>query len=103
MIRHVVMFKFMDEAMGRSKQENLKITVSMLKNLVGIVPTLLSCQVEYNDSAADSSNYDLILITEHENFEGLNAYIMHPEHQKVGVFMKTVRESRTCVDYYFEN
>lgn len=102
MIRHVVLFKFLDEAMGRSKQENLEITVSMLKNLMGIVPSLLSCQVEYNDSNADSSNYDLILITEHEDFEGLHSYIIHPEHQKVGVFMKTVRESRTCVDYYFE-
>ena len=102
MIKHVVMFKFMDEALGRSKQENMEITASMLKNLVGIVPSLLSCQIEYNDPKADTSNFDLLLITEHEDFEGLNAYIIHPEHQKVGAFMKQVRESRSCVDYYFK-
>ena len=102
MIKHIVMFKFLDKALGRSKQENLEITASMLKNLLGVVPTLLSCQVEYNAPEADSSNYDLILITEHKDFQGLHSYIEHPEHKKVGVFMKQVRESRTCVDYYFE-
>lgn len=101
MIKHIVMFKFLEEAQGRTKKENIEITASMLSQLMGVVPSLLSMQLEYNDPGTDSSNYDLLLITEHQDLDGLHQYIIHPEHQKVGVFMREVRESRACIDYSF--
>lgn len=99
MIRHIVMFKFLDKAEGRSKQENLDITRDMLEKLQGVVPTLRASEVHYNHKDAAESNYDLILISDFDDLEGLNEYIVHPDHKAVGQFMKNVRESRTCVDF----
>lgn len=99
MIRHIVMFKFLEEAEGRSKQENLDITRNMLEKLQGVVPSLRASEVHYNHPDAAESNYDLVLIADFDDLEGLNSYIVHPDHKAVGQFMKNVRESRTCVDF----
>lgn len=99
MIKHIVMFKFLDTACGRSKKENLLIAAEKLSDLMGKVPTLLSSEVKLNSDSADQSNYDLLLITEFNDFDGLNEYATHPLHLKVVEFIKEVRESRACVDY----
>lgn len=101
MVKHIVMFKFKEEAEGRSKKENVKMTKDMLEALQGVVPTLVSSKVSTNDDKADDTNYDLILEADFESFEKLNEYIVHPEHKKVGVFMRPLRESRACVDYEY--
>ncbi len=101
MVKHIVMFKFLPEAEGRTKQENALIAAQMLNDLQGKVPTLLNSEVRLNSAKADQSNYDLILISEFESFEALNEYIVHPLHKAVGEFMKGVRESRSCVDYEY--
>lgn len=101
MVRHIVMFQFKEEALGRSKAENAKIAKDMLEALQGVVPTLRSSYVKLNGEGADASNYDLVLVAEYEDYDGLNAYIVHPEHKKVGEFMKKVRLSRACVDFEF--
>lgn len=101
MVKHIVMFKFLPEAEGRTKQENASIAAQMLIDLQGKVPTLLNSEVRLNSASADASNYDLILISEFKDFEALNEYIVHPLHKAVGEFMKGVRESRSCVDYEY--
>ncbi len=101
MIKHVVMFKFLEEAEGRTKQENLEIIKRMLENLVGVVPTLKSATVKINSEKANQDNYDLVLISEYDDWEGLQAYNTHPEHVKVGQAIKNLRESRACVDFEY--
>ena len=101
MIKHIVMFKFMEEADGRTKAENLEIAKGMLEALQGVVPTLLSSRVSLGAEGQNPANYDLVLEAEYETMEALNEYIVHPEHKKVGQFMAKVRESRACVDYEF--
>lgn len=101
MIRHIVMFKFCEEADGRAKAENLAIAKDMLEQLMGVVPSLRSMDVQLNAPAADSDNYDLVLTTEHDDLDGLNAYAVHPAHKEVGKFIGKVRISRACVDYEF--
>ncbi len=99
MVKHIVMFKFLPEALGRTKKENLVIASEMLNGLMGKVPTLLSSEVKLNSDSADQSNYDLLLITEFNGFNELAEYASHPLHLKVVDFIKEVRESRACVDY----
>lgn len=101
MVKHIVMFKFLPEAEGRTKQENALIAAEMLNDLQGKVPALLNSEVKLNSAKADRSNYDLVLISEFESFEALNEYIVHPLHKAVGEFLKNVRESRSCVDYEY--
>ena len=95
------MFKFLESAEGRTKKENVEIAAKMLTDLQGKIPTLQSSEVRINSECADSKNYDLVLIADYKNWDGLNEYIVHPLHKAVGEFMKGVRESRSCVDYEF--
>ncbi len=101
MVKHIVMFKFLPEAMGRTKKENVEIAKNMLENLQGKIPTLVSSSVQTNSEAANPDNYDLVLISDYNSWEDLNEYIVHPLHKAVGEFMKDVRESRACVDYEY--
>ncbi len=101
MVKHIVMFKFLDSAEGRSKKENVEITANMLNDLQGKIPQLLKSEVKINSDSANPDNYDLILIADYNSWEDLNAYIVHPLHKAVGEFMKGVRESRACVDYEY--
>ncbi|MFA9463265.1 MAG: Dabb family protein [Velocimicrobium sp.] len=101
MVRHIVMFEFLEEAEGKSKRENAEIAKVKLEALVGVVPSLLSAEVNLNSKNADPNNYDLVLITKHNDMEGLHAYATHPEHLKVGKFIGTVKKSRVCVDYEY--
>lgn len=101
MVKHIVMFEFLLEAEGKSKRENAKIAKEKLEQLVGVVPSLLSAEVKLNAQVADKSNYDLVLITEHKDMDGLKAYAVHPEHRKVAEFIGKVKKSRACVDYEF--
>ena len=101
MVKHIIMFKFLDTACGRSKKENVSIAAEMLSDLMGKVPSLLSSEIFINSDSADNSNYDLLLVTEFNSFDGLKEYATHPLHLKVVDFIKEVRESRACVDYEF--
>lgn len=99
MIRHIVMFRFLEEAMGRSRRDNAVLAKKKLENLAGVVPSVLKMEVHLNDEDAQPSNYDLVLITEHEDLEGLRLYASHPEHENVSEFIGRVKESRACVDF----
>ncbi len=99
MIRHVVMFKFKDEAEGRSKEENLALTKAMLEKLPAVIPQIRFQQVALNSTAADQTNYDLCLICDFDSFDDLHTYIVHPDHKAVGAFMRPLRTDRACVDF----
>lgn len=99
MIRHVCMFKFKEEAQGRSKAENVAITKNMLDLLPEKIEYILSSQTYVGDSCQKSDNYDLILISDFDSLETLEKYKIHPDHVAVGDFMRPVRISRTCIDY----
>ena len=99
MIRHVCMFKFKEEAEGRTKQENINITKSMLDKLPETIGYILHSETFVADKDQKPDNYDLILISDFESLETLEEYKIHPDHVAVGDFMRPVRISRTCIDY----
>lgn len=99
MIKHIVMFKFANEAEGKTKAENIAIAKEGFEALVGKIPSVRSLYVGINSPDADQSNYDLVLVTEHDDIEGLNAYQVHPEHKKIGGYVAKVKEQRACVDF----
>ena len=101
MIRHIVMFRFHEEADGRTKAENLAIAKKMLEDLQGVVPTLISSSVSLGSGEQNPANYDLVLVAEYESMEALAEYIVHPAHKEVGNFMTKVRESRACIDFEY--
>ena len=94
MVVHIVAFQFKNG----NKKANIIQAKQMLENLMGVVPTLRSMDVGLNFSAEERA-MDLSIITTFESKEGLDAYVIHPEHLKVVDFIKTVVEYSKVVDY----
>lgn len=98
MIRHIVMFRFKEEAEGKTKKENVLATKERLEALPAKIPQIKKSQVLLNTEGANPENADLILISDFDSIEALNEYIVHPDHKAVGAFMRPLRESRAAID-----
>ena len=94
MLVHIVMFTFKEE----NKKANIIQAKQMLENLMGAIPSLRSMDVGVNVIKADRA-MDLSIIAVFESKEGLDLYDIHPEHQKVLTFIKSVIEYSKAVDY----
>jgi len=94
MLVHIVMFKFKEE----NKKVNIIQAKQLLENLMGAVPSLRSIDVGVNIIETDRA-MDLSIIAVFESKEGLDAYDVHPEHQKVVSFIKSVVEYSKASDY----
>lgn len=98
MIKHIVMWKLKKIAEGNTAKENALKAKSLLENLDGKVPGLITIEVGVDYSKTDDSA-DIVLYSEFESQEALDAYHTHPEHKKVIPFMREIRDARTLVDY----
>ena len=94
MIKHVVMWKFKD---GVLESDKLKMK-RRLDALIGAIPTLLYISVGLDVSRKDRS-WDMVLCSEFESMDGLQAYAVHPEHLKVVEFVKTLVSEGAAVDF----
>lgn len=88
--------------MNFSDRESLEITSSktklMLEELETSIESLLNMEVGLNFSTRPTA-FDLVLIADFDNEDGLNFYRDHPEHIKVLNYLKTVIEKTAVVDY----
>ncbi len=99
MLRHIVLFRFKEEAQGKSKAENVAATRAMLEALPAKIDLIKNSLVYVNKDGSNPENADLILISDFESQEALDAYIVHPDHKAVGAFMRPLRESRAAIDF----
>lgn len=83
---------------NEAKQENAKKLKNAIEGLLGVVPELMAMEVGLNLSTKPSA-YDLVLTSEFESLETLDAYRVHPEHQKVVELLYEVMENTAVVDY----
>ena len=93
MIKHVVLWRFKEE----NKAENMAHAKEILLALPAIISEIKKMQI-YCDITHGEMSYDLMLDTEFESVEALNAYIVHPEHKKVSAFVRSVIEKRVSLD-----
>ena len=98
MIKHIVMWKFMDHAEERSKQENLDLVKERLLSLSAIIPELKSIEIG-QDMGVGRDPFDMVLITTFDDAAALERYQQHPEHKKISAFVAKVRSERACVDF----
>lgn len=101
MIKHIVMFKLKEEANGKTAQENLEGALELLKNFEQEIPSLVHFEARTNSAEAPESNYELALVCDFNNIEGLNEYQVHPVHKNFGAYITPVREIRACIDYEY--
>ena len=98
MLKHIVMWKFMDGE-GKSKEENIEIVKNGLLSLSPLVPHIKNITFLENQVECDR-NFDALLIVETENQEELQKYKVHPEHKKVAEYVHKVTVNRGAVDIF---
>ena len=97
MVRHVVMWKFKNEAEGKAKLENMEAVREQLYALLPIIPEIKRMEIGFDVKGTDAS-MDLMLLTEFDTLETLQFYAEHPEHVKVASYVRKVVESRVVLD-----
>ena len=97
MVRHIVMWNYAD---GFSPEEN-KQNAQKMKSLLEELPQLIDgiVRLEVQIYPMQSSNRDIMLDSLFEGEKELAAYIVHPEHKRVGEFVRTVTKDRACMDF----
>ena len=90
MITHVVSYKFSDSA-------DAPEGAARLRSMQGQIPSLLSLHCGYDSLGRDGA-YDVVLVTEHEDEAGLQAYGDHPVHKEVQGWLLEHMVGRTVVD-----
>lgn len=98
MIKHIVLWKFLDQAEGHTKEENMDIVRDKLTALLPIIPSIRSFEIG-KDILHSEMSYDMALIMTFDSMEALEAYKIHPEHQKVSAYVKKVRSGRVSTDF----
>lgn len=96
MIKHIVMWR-LDETAGDKTANALKVK-QLLEGLNGRIPGLLKLEVGI-DFSQESDSSDVVLYSEFESRQALDAYQAHPAHAEVAPFVKSVRAERRLVDY----
>lgn len=99
MIKHIVMWKFVDGKDGKSKAEIMAFIKKSLLRLTSIIPELKGMEIGEDALKTDDMSFDMALITLFENADALTRYKVHPEHQKVSSFINTVKTARATVDF----
>lgn len=97
MYRHVVMWKFKDEAEGRSKTENMETVKTRLYALLPLIPEIKKMDISI-DIGHTPMSYDMMLYTEFESKEAYEVYAVHPAHMEVKKIVAATKESRVVLD-----
>ncbi len=98
MVRHIVMWKFKDEAEGLSKKENLLKVKAMLEELPKKIDFIRHMEVNLNENE-NGKNFDAVLISEFDTLDDVKRYRVHPDHVKISEYVSLVRLDRASVDY----
>ena len=101
MIRHIVMWDLRGDTPGE-KAANVELVRRSFHGLRGRVPGLLRIEVGVDTSGADYA-CDVVLFSEFESQDALDAYATHPEHLRVKQALGDLRIARHQVDYAPEN
>ena len=98
MIKHIVMFRLKESALGRSKNEHLQELKALLESLQENIPVVKCLEVGINMGKSASAS-DIALYSEFDDMQALEYYRLHPEHVKVVEFIDKVCSERRVADY----
>lgn len=98
MVKHLVMWNFKEDFPEEKKEAMAQEADARLKALVGQVKGLAFAEMHLNK--LHGSNRELLLVSELETPEDLDAYQVHPLHVAVAEeVIKPVACDRVCFDY----
>ena len=99
MLTHIVWWTITDTADGKSAEDNARRIKADLEALRGRVPSLRELTVGFELLPTSTEQASLVLVTRHDDAEGLAAYAAHPEHQKIAALLKEAASSRKAIDF----
>ncbi|MDR1851311.1 MAG: Dabb family protein [Propionibacteriaceae bacterium] len=99
MIKHVVLWKFADEADGHTKAENMAESKRRLDELAHLVPGIQDFQVGLAGELEHT--HDQVLIVTLDSKESLTAYATHPRHVEYAAWLKQRVTQRDVLDFEF--
>ena len=99
MLKHVVMWRLKENALGQTKKENAEKMIKLIKALEGKIEGVISLEAGIN-ALPDPQAYDVVLVGTYEDEAAFGRYLEHPDHVVAANFIGEVRESRTVVDYF---
>ncbi len=97
MIKHIVMWNVRGAAPDE-RENAIRFLKSRFEGLRGRIPGLLSLEVGVDTSRIDYA-CDVVLYSEFESQQALDAYASHPEHLRVRDDLDGLRIARHQVDY----
>jgi hypothetical protein len=99
MVRHIVAWNYADGFTDDENRKNAEIMKKELENLKDLIDGIVEIKVYINPM--DTSDSDILLDSTFESEEALKAYIIHPEHVRVGTnYVKPVVKNRKCIDLF---
>lgn len=96
-LRHIVSWKLNGETLADRNAQAAEATAAILP-LRESVPSVRALALHRNE-LFDGANFDLTLIADFDDAEGLAVYASHPEHLPVIDLMKRITSGRTATDF----
>lgn len=97
MIKHIVLWSFVQELNTVQKLEAAATMKSLLEPIKELVPGAVEIHVV--SGGLETGNRDVALISTFESKEALAAYQNHPAHVEAGKYVRNVTCDRACMDY----
>ncbi|PII85864.1 hypothetical protein BMH32_14325 [Leucobacter sp. OLJS4] len=96
-LRHVVSWKLNGET-REERDEQAARAIAAIEPLRESVPTVRALDVRRNE-LFDGDNFDVTLIADFDDADGLAVYAGHPEHLPVVALMKQITAARAASDF----
>lgn len=98
MIKHIVFWKLAESADGHTKAENIARMKDEVEAMRAVIPGIVELEIGADFEGSDAA-WDVALYSAFESREALDAYQVHPEHEKVKELVARIRTDRAVVDY----
>lgn len=99
MVKHIVLFRFDDHYSSNEKEDKTKLLTKALLDLKTKIDVIKNMEVNKKAPESQQTNYDLMLLTDFENFKDLDHYRIHPDHVKVVDLINSLNLKRAAIDY----
>lgn len=97
MVKHIVIWDFKDGLSPAEKQAHGQTMKAELENLKNLIDGIVELRVVTNP--LDTSNAEIMLYSAFTDEAALRSYIDHPEHKRVGTFVRSVTQGRKAIDF----
>lgn len=100
MIRHIVMFKLKEFESVSEKTAAAEEVIKRLDELPAAINVIRRYKAGIDVRKLNWS-YDVVLEMDFETMADIDAYTVHPAHQKFIIFNKDYSVAKVCIDFEF--